>query len=172
MNDSNMTFDDLGVGMPPSVPNYRAGLLISKADEPRLIRDHIKREDIHKYVGKLVAKYLPSQGIHAWKVCKILEYNAAGSPGSTKFYGRDPNIEWPEHLKNFGVEYGSEVNSYIRNTCMPAPLRAVYSIIRTEDNVVYQGGDGDRYLYRFDLRDYDDRVDFFAELLGVNYGKS
>ena len=59
MSDSNMTFDDLGVGMPPSVPNYRAGLLISKADAPRLIRDHIKREDIHKYVGKLVAKDHP-----------------------------------------------------------------------------------------------------------------
>jgi hypothetical protein len=169
MKDNNLNFSDLGITLPPQVPKYTPGMLISKEDAPRLIREKIKAEDLAAYEGKLVAKYLPSAGNMSWIVCRIREFNNAGSSAATKFYMRASGVEYPEHLKNFGVEYGNEVSDYIRNNCMPAPLRAVYSIVRTEANVRYETRAD--YLYRLDLGTYDEKLNFFARLLGVEYGK-
>lgn len=168
MND-NLSIADFGLQFPKDVPNYKPGLMISKQDAPRLIRKKIEAKDLPKYEKKLVAIHNNGAfGNMVWKVVMILEYNDEHSEAATKIYIRDEAIEYPEHLKNFNVEYGAEVSSYIRNTCMPAPLREVFHIVRKEANVVYQANAGD-FLCRCDMSDYDKFDHAFYELLGVDY---
>ena len=168
MSDENLSFEDIGLSLPPRVPDFKPGQYISREDAPRLIGKRIEPEDLELYVGKLVAKYLPSQGVNSWIVCKFVNYNAPGTEHATRFYYRDASVEYPEHMRKADI-YGNEVGDYIKNVCMPQPLREVFAIERSEANITYHIGKQDD-LYRFDFRNYDKDLNFFTEIRGLDYG--
>lgn len=162
--NENMTIFDLGI---PDVPTYKVGQVIRKADAPKVIGKVIPWLDLKKYEGKLVAKFRGApcydDGSSPWFVVKIIKFNGSNTEEATKFYRRNPTIEMPEHLTQ--VEYPERVSDYIRNICMPAPLRSVWSVVERQPNVWYTAKHNEE-LSRIDMEDYDAWTNFFAELRG------